>query len=107
MSLRHAAPSPPELPGSLHRLARKQLHRPYDFLFGHPYQDGKGEYRGGYRQKVDPVCGICGAHGGHETAEGRRVRRTDGGCRLRGVAGKKLDGVSPGRSKSFQYNADQ
>ena len=49
------------------------------------------------------VRGICGAHGGHETAEVRDVRKTDGGRGLRRGAGKRGDGVSPGRPQSFQY----
>ena len=39
--LRHATPSPPQLPDSLHRLAKEQSRRPPDFLYGHAYQDGK------------------------------------------------------------------
>ena len=31
------------------------------------------------------------------------VRRTGGGCGLRGGAGKIMDGVSPGRPQSFRY----
>ena len=34
MPLRNAAPSPPQLPDSLHRLAKKQSHRPHDFKTG-------------------------------------------------------------------------
>ena len=59
--LRHAAPSPPQLPDSLHRLAKAQSRRPPDFLSGHAYQDGKGEHRGDFTQEADLVCGICGA----------------------------------------------
>ena len=39
--LRHAAPSPPQVPDSLHRLATVQSRRPPDFLSGHAYEDGK------------------------------------------------------------------
>ena len=39
--LRHAAPSPPQVLDSLHRLAKAQSHRPPDFLSGHASQDGK------------------------------------------------------------------
>ena len=39
--LRHAAPSPPQVLDSLHRLAKAQPRRPPDFLSGHAYQDGK------------------------------------------------------------------
>ena len=39
--LRHAAPSAPQLPDSLYRLAKEQSHRPPDFLSRHAYQDGK------------------------------------------------------------------
>ena len=39
--LRYAAPNPPQLPDSLHRLARAQSRRPPDLLSGHAYQDGK------------------------------------------------------------------
>ena len=41
VSLRHAAPSPPQLLDSLHRLAKAQSRRPPDFLSGHAYEDGK------------------------------------------------------------------
>ena len=51
----------------------------------------------------DPVRGICGAHGGHETAEVRDVRRTEGGRGLRGGAGKIVDWVSSERPQSFRY----
>ena len=39
--LRHAAPSPPQVLDSLHRLAKAQLRRPPDFLSGHAHRDGK------------------------------------------------------------------
>ena len=39
--LRHAAPSPPQVLDSLHRLAKAQSRRPPDFLSGHACQDGK------------------------------------------------------------------
>ena len=39
--LRHATPSPPQLPDSLHRLAKEQSRRPPDFLSGHAYEGGK------------------------------------------------------------------
>ena len=39
--LRHAAPSPPQVLDSLHRLAKAQSRRPPDFLSGYAYQDGK------------------------------------------------------------------
>ena len=39
--LRHAAPSPPQVLDSLHRLAKAQSRRPPDFISGHAYQDGK------------------------------------------------------------------
>ena len=39
--LRHAAPSPPQVLDSLHRLAKAQSRRPPDFLSRHAYQDGK------------------------------------------------------------------
>ena len=39
--LRHAAPSPPQVLDSLHRLAKAQSRRPPDFLSGYASQDGK------------------------------------------------------------------
>ena len=39
---------------------------------------------------------ICGAHGGHETAELCDVRKVDGGSGLGWGAGKRVDGVSTG-----------
>ena len=41
VSLRHAAPSSPQVLDSLHWLAKAQSRRPPDFLSGHAYQDGK------------------------------------------------------------------
>ena len=41
--LRHAAPSSPERPDLLNRLAKKWSHRPDNFLSGHPYEDAKWE----------------------------------------------------------------
>ena len=67
--LRHAAMSPPQLSDSLHRLTTEQPYRPPDILSGHFREDGNCEHRRNYAQEVDPVCGICGEHGGHETAE--------------------------------------
>ena len=40
MPLRHAAPSPPQVLDSLHRLAKAQSRLPLDLLFGHAYQEG-------------------------------------------------------------------
>ena len=39
--LRHAAPSPPQVLDSLHRLAKAQSRRPHDCLSGHASRDGK------------------------------------------------------------------
>ena len=39
--LRHAAPSPPQVLDSLHRLMEAQSRRPPDFLSGHACQDGE------------------------------------------------------------------
>ena len=99
--LRHAAPSPPQVLYSLHRLAKAQSRRPPDFLSGHACQDG--EHRGDFTQKADLVCGVCGAHGGYETAEVRDVRRNGWERRLYGGAGKRVDGVFPGRPQSFRH----
>ena len=107
-SPRHAAPSPPQVLDSLHRLAKAQLRRPPDFLSGHASEDGKCEHRGDFAQEADLVCGICGAHGGYETAEVRDDRRNGGGRGLCWGPGKGVDGVFPGRSQSFRsINADQ
>ena len=39
--LRHTAPSPSQLPGSLNRLDKEQPYRPPDFLSGHTHENGK------------------------------------------------------------------
>ena len=54
-------------------------------------------------QEVDPVRGICGAHGGDETAEVRDVQRTGRERGLRWRVGKSVDELSSGRSQSFRY----
>ena len=100
--LRHA-PSPPQVLGSLHRLAKAQSRRPPDFLPGHDYQDGKWQHRGDFTQEADLVCGICGAHRGYETAEVRGVWRLGGGRGLCGGPGKRVDGVFTGRPQSFRH----
>ena len=53
-------------------------------------------------QEADLVRGICGTHGGYETAEVRNVRRIGEGRGLRGEPGKRVDGVFPGRPQSFR-----
>ena len=95
--LRHAVPSPPQLPDSLHRLAKQQSRRPPKFLSGHAYQDGKRKHRGDHTQEADVVRRICDAHGEYETAEVRDVRRSGGGRGSRGGPGKRMDGVFPER----------
>ena len=47
-------------------------------------------------QEANLVRGICGAHGGYETAEVRGVWRIVWGRGLCGGAGKRVDGVFPG-----------
>ena len=103
MPLRHAAPSPPQLPDSLHRLTKEQSRRPPDFLSGHAYQDRKGEHRGDFTLKAYLVRGIFGAHGGCETAEVRDVRTSAGGHGLRGGPKTITDGMFPGRPQSFRH----
>ncbi|CAM9526680.1 unnamed protein product, partial [Ascophyllum nodosum] len=58
---------------------------------------------GDFTQEADLVGGICGAHGGYETAEVRDVRRNVGGRGLCWGPGKRVDGVFPGRSQSFRH----
>ena len=105
--LRHTAPSPPQVLGSLHRLAKAQSRRPPDFLSGHASQDGKREHRGDFTQEADLVCGICGAHGGYETAEVRDVRRNDGGRGLCRGPGKEWMECFLDDFRAFAINADQ
>ena len=63
---------------------------------------------GGYAQEVDPVRGICGAHGEYETAEGRHIRRTDGGRGLRGGGQEKeWIGCFLNDLRTFSISADQ
>ena len=45
-------------------------------------------------QEADPVRGVIGAHGVHETAEVRDVRGTREGCGFREVTRNLMDGVS-------------
>ena len=52
------------------------------------------EHRGDFAQEANPVRGICGAHGGHETAGVHDVRRTSRGRGLRWGPGKRVNGVS-------------
>ena len=56
---------------------------------------------------MDPVRGICGAHGGYETAEARDIRRTGEGRELCGGPGKKVDGCFLDDLRAFGINIDQ
>ena len=94
MSLRHAAPSPLQLPNKGQRLVKEQSRRPLGFLSGHAYQDGKGEHRGYLTQEAD-LRGVYDAHGGYEIVEVCVVRRIGIGRRLHEGPGKRVDGVSP------------
>ena len=92
--LRHAAPSPPQVLDSLHRLAKAQSRRPPDILSEHAHQDGKLKHRDDFTQEADLVCGICGVYGGYETAEVRDVRRVGEGRGLCGGPGKRVGVLS-------------
>ena len=61
-------------------------------------------YRSDYAQEADPIIrGICGAHGGHATAEVRDVRGNFGGRGLRGEGRKRVDGMFSEQPQSFRY----
>ena len=53
------------------------------------------------------VRGICGAHGGHETAELRDVQKVDGGSGLRGGQEKAWTGCLLDDLRGLGINADQ
>ena len=53
-------------------------------------------------QEGDLLRGICGVHGGYETAEVRDVWRIGGGRGLCGGPAKRVEGVFPGRPPSFR-----
>ena len=65
------------------------------------------QHRGDFTQEADLVCGICGAHGGYETAEVRDVRRDGGRRGLCRGPGKRVDGVFLDDLRAFGINADQ
>ena len=54
-------------------------------------------------QEADLVGGICGAHGGYETAKVRHVQRNGGGRGLCGGPGKRVDEVFSGRCQSSRH----
>ena len=56
---------------------------------------------------MDPVRGVCGPHGEHETVEVRDVWRTGGGRGLRGGTEKKWMGCLLDDLRAFGINADQ
>ena len=56
---------------------------------------------------MDLVRGVCGAHGGYETADVRAVRRIGGRHGLRGGAGKEWMGCFLDDLRAFGINADQ
>ena len=54
-------------------------------------------------QEADLVCGICGAHGGYETAEVHDVQRNGKERGLGRGQGKRVDGVFPELSRSIRH----
>ena len=58
-------------------------------------------------QEAYPVRRICGAHGGHETAEVREVRKTDKGTGLRGSQVKEWMGCLLDDLRALDINSDQ
>ena len=58
-------------------------------------------------QEADLVCGICGAHGGYETAEVRDARRNGGGASCVGGQEKEWTGCFLDDLRAFGINADQ
>ena len=105
--LRHATPSPPQLPDWLYWLVKEQYKQPPNFVTGHPHGDGKWEHRGDYAQEADPVRGICATYGGHETALVRGVRKTGGGHGLHEGPKKKWMRCPLDDLRAFGINADQ
>ena len=57
---------------------------------------------------MDPIRGICGAHGGHEIAKVRDVRRTDGGAQA-ALGGRKKEWMECllDDLRAFGINTDQ
>ena len=102
VSLRHAAPSSPQVLDSLHRLAKARSIAPTT-RFSIWTCLSRREVRASRRFGGGSCSRICGAHGGYETAEVRDVRRTGGGRRLCWGPGKRVDGMFPGQSQSFRY----
>ena len=96
-----------QLLDALHCLVKEQAHRPPGFLSGHAYyKDGKREHKGDYTQKVDHVCGICGAHGGDVTAAISDIRRTVGGRELREGQEKEWTSCFLDDLRAFGINAN-
>ena len=58
---------------------------------------------GDFTQEADLVYGICGVHGGDETAEVRDVRIIDGRRGLCEGPGKRVDVMFTGRPQSFRH----
>ena len=58
-------------------------------------------------QEADLGCGICGAHGGYETAEVRDVGRNGWGRGPCEGAGKRVTGCFLDDLRAFGINADQ
>ena len=76
---------------------------PMSYLDIHGYQDEKLEHRGDLTQEADLVRGICGAHGGYQTAEVRDVWRIGRGRGLCRRGRGRVGGVFLGRPQSFRH----
>ena len=64
-------------------------------------------HRGDYAQDADLICGICGAHGGHETIKVGDIRRTGEGADC--VAGQEKEWIRYFLDdlRAFGINTDQ
>ena len=100
--LRHAAPRPPQVPYSLDRW-RKRNRADHRISYPDPIIKTGSDSIEATTQEAGLVCGICGGHGGYETAEVRDVRIIGGGRGLCGGPGKRMDGVFLGQPQSFWY----
>ena len=88
-------------------MAKAQSHRPPDLLPRHPREDEEREHRDDTAQERYPVRWVCGAHGGHETAEVRDVRGTRGGCGFRGGPEKGWMGCLLDDLRVFDIHPDK
>ena len=109
MPLRHAAPSPSQVPDSLHRLAKERSRRPPDFLSGHAglIKTGSESIQATLRRRRTLFAGFVARMEDTKLSKCVMFGEMVGGAGCVGGQEKEWMGCFLKNLKAFGINADQ